>query len=149
MISKNKLLIFYAIMSLGCNSTKLGSGIYLLEGDRIEDRIIVKCSGWSFKECISGSYLIPRSYNNHFDNNGHYLEYVETVKSNKKWVIAKSIQIKEKQENYWIISKDFDIENLDCTKVNCDSILQSRVTGPLSSSDFKSKKSALNINLNF
>lgn len=143
----NLLMIF--LLSLGCNSTKLGNGIYLLEGDRVEDRIIVKCSGWSYKECISGSYLIPRSYNNHFDSNGHYSEYVEEATSNKKWVIAKTLQIKDNKENYYIISKDFDITGLDCAKANCDSILQSHVTGPLTLTEFENKKKSMNIALNF
>jgi hypothetical protein len=64
-------------------------------------------------------------------------------------VIAKTYQIQKKQENYWIISKDFNIENVDCSKANCDSILQGHVTGPLSLSEFQNKLQALDINLNF
>ena len=146
---KINLLLFYVILAVGCNSAKLGNGIYLLEGDRVEDRIIVKCSGWSYKECISGSYLIPRSYNNHFDSNGHYLEYVEKAASNKKWIITKTFQIKEKKENYWIIDKGFNIGNIDCLKINCDSIIQSHIKGPLSLADFNTIKKTLNIKLDF
>ncbi|MBS1761163.1 MAG: hypothetical protein JST23_13680 [Bacteroidetes bacterium] len=149
MISKKKLLIFWAILLLGCNSTNLGNGIYLLEGDRVEDRIIVRCSGKNYGECVSGSYLIPRSYNEHFDKNGHYLEYVENTTSNKKWVIAKTYHIQEKRENYWIINKDFVITDMDCSKANCDSIIQNLVTGPMNLTEFENKKKVLNIELNF
>ena len=53
------------------------------------------------------------------------------------------------QDNYWIISKDFTLTNVDCSKANCDSILQSQVTGPLNSEAFGNKLRELNIDLNF
>lgn len=148
-MSKNKFLILYLFLLLGCSSAKLGNGIYLLDGDRLEDRIIVKCTGWSFNDCIAGTYLIPRSYNDHFDSHGHYAAYVETAKSNRNWIIAKTIQVKDKKESYWIISKDFKINLDNCDKINCDSIIQSHVTGPLSLNEFKNKIKGLNINLSF
>jgi hypothetical protein len=75
--------------------------------------------------------------------------YVETAKSNRNWIIANTIQIKDKKENYWIISKDFKI-NLDtCDKNYCDSIIQSHVTGPLNLNDFQYKAKGLNIDLSF
>ena len=41
-----------------CGSNNIGENIYLLEGDRKEDRIIVECTGKNFGDCIGGTYLI-------------------------------------------------------------------------------------------
>jgi hypothetical protein len=120
----------------------LGNKLTLLEGDKTEDRAIVYCTGYSGGACTSGMYVIPSVGN-------QYYMYVETAKSNKYWVIAKTVQIKDKLESYWIINKGFDIENLDCEKNNCDSILQSHVIGPLNLNEFKASLKSLNINLDF
>jgi len=142
--------LFVLILSIiSCNEMSgeysLGNHLSLWGNDRKEERVIVYCTG----DCHGGIYVVP-TYKRHYDSSGqHYAEYVEAAKSNKKWVIAKTYQINEKQENYWIISKNFDIDSLDCAKANCDSILQSHVTGPLSLTEFENKKEALNIQLDF
>lgn len=145
--------IFYILIALllctSCNffgNHSLGNNFVLLEGDKIEDRVIVYCSGYSYGDCKGGSYVIP-TYANHYDDKGRYREYVEMAKSNKDWIVAKSIQIKNKKENYWIVSKDFEIKNLDCDKIHCDSIIQSHVTGPLNFVDLQRKIKELNIDL--
>lgn len=149
------ILTFFALVNstISCREMwgdhPLGNNLSLLEGDTKEDRIIVYCTGRSGGACISGIPVVP-TYKRHYDSSGqNYAEYVEEATSNKKWVIAKTFQIKEKKENYWIISKNFNIENLDCAKVNCDSILQSHVIGPLDSAGFENKKKILNISLDF
>lgn len=127
----------------------LGNNLSLLEGDTKEDRIIVYCTRRSAGVCVSGIPIVP-TYKRHYDSSGQkYAEYVEGATSNKKWVIAKTFQIKKKRENYWIISKDFNIEKLNCAKVNCDSILQSYVIGPLDSTEFENKREALDIEVDF
>ena len=136
--------IFVLLMS-SCKEDynhSLGNNLSLWEGDKKEDRIIVYCEG----SCHGGIYVIP-SYKNHYDSTGHYAEYVKETTSDKKWVIAKTFQIKENKENYYIISKEFNIENLDCAKANCDSILQSHVTGPMTLTEFENKKKSMNIAL--
>lgn len=115
-----------------------------MEGDKKEDRIIVYCKG----DCHGGIYVVP-TYARHYDSNGRYAEYVEEAKSNKEWVIVKTYRIKENQENYWIIDKEFSIAKLDCSTVDCDSILQRQVTGPLTLNKFQHKLQVLNIDLNF
>jgi hypothetical protein len=122
----------------------LGNNVALTVGDRIEDRIIEYCEG----NCNGGIYFLP-TYARHYDSTGHYAEYVQEAKSNKNWIIAKTFRIKEKQENYWIISKNFSISNLDCGRANCDSILQSHVTGPLSLPEFQDRVKTLNVGLRF
>jgi hypothetical protein len=127
----------------------LGNHLSLLEGDRKEDRIIVYCPNDNENVCHSGIYVVP-TYKRHYDSDTqNYAEYVEAALSNEKWVIVKTVQIKEKKENYWIVSKKFNIENQDCTTKNCDSILQSHVTGPLSLPIFKNKVRILKIDLEF
>jgi len=127
----------------------LGNNLSLLEGDTKEDRIIVYCTGRSGGACISGIPVVP-TYKRHYDSSGQkYAEYVEGATSNKKWVIVKTFQIEKKKQNYWIISKNFNIRNLDCGKVNCDSILQSHVIGPLDSTEFENERNTLNISLDF
>jgi len=61
------LIILIGILS-SCNTNNLGDNIYLLEGDRREDRIIVECTGKSFGDCIGGTYLVPTAYLEHFKN---------------------------------------------------------------------------------
>jgi len=130
-----------------CNewyNNSLGNNLSLWDGDTKEDRIIVYCTG----DCHGGIPVVP-TYKRQFDKKGNYAEYVEAATSNKKWVIAKTFRIKEKQENYWIISKDFNITNLDCSKANCDSILQRHVIGPLNLTEFNNRLQSLSIELNF
>ena len=153
-MQKRSILTFIFVFILlfsnsSCNELwgnhTLGNNLSLSEGDKKEDRIIVYCEG----DCHGGIYVVP-TYERHYDSSKqHYAEYVEEAVSNKKWVIAKTYQIQEKKENYWIISKDFNIENIDCSKVNCDSILQSHVTGPLNLVGLQTKMKGLNIDLDF
>src|SRR5690606_36496807 len=103
---------------------------------------LVYCSRYDIGGCIAGIYILPTSDNK-------YSMYVKTAKSNDKWVIAKTIQIKDNKENYWIISKDFSLENVDCNNVSCDSIIQSHVTGALNYQEFTARKKELGIPLKF
>jgi len=124
----------------------LGDNFSLLEGDRIEDRTIVYCSGRSGGACMAGTAVVP-VYSRHMDTDGHYAEYVETAKSNDHFIIAKTSQVKDKGVNYWIINKGFSIDN--CDKLNCDSIIQSHVFGPFDKAEFEKKTSELKLDLAF
>ncbi len=126
----------------------LGNNLSLLDGDKKEDRVIVYCTGRSSGACYAGIIVVPTN-ERHMDRSGKYAEYVETAKANEKWVIVKTHRIEEKKNNYWFINKNFNIENTDCEKVDCDSILQSYVTGPLDHSQFLKKKDSLKIELSF
>jgi hypothetical protein len=146
-------IMFFTISFLitSCNEMwgdhPLGNHLSLLEGDRKEDRIIVYCSN-NGGTCYGGIPVVP-IYKRQFDEKGRYAEYVQRAVSNEDWVIAETIEIKNKQKNYWIIKKAFHIEDVDCSKINCDSILQSYVTGPLSISDFQTQIKKFNIDLSF
>lgn len=121
----------------------LGNKLTLFERDNQEGHNdIIYCSNYKDGCCFGGMYVIPSEGN-------QYYMYVDKAKSNDNWVIAKSIQEKDKKENYWIISKEFDIENLNCDEVNCDSIIQSHVMGPLEIESFNEKLSELEIDLEF
>ena len=124
----------------------LGDNFSLLEGDRTEDRVIVYCSGRSAGACMAGTFIVP-SYSRHMDTEGYYAEYVENATSNHDFIIAKTNKIKDKRANYWIINKDFKIDN--CDNINCDSIIQSHILGPLDQNEFQKKVSDLRIDLKF
>lgn len=144
-----KLLLLGGLVSCGSiwGENSLGNKLFLLEGDRKEDRVIVYCSGKGEEGCKAAIYMVP-TYERHYIN-GKYAEYVELVKANKYWVIAKSVQLLDKEENYWIISKKFDSEGLNCEESSCEKKLQSYVIGPLDLAKFKNKKKELNITIDF
>lgn len=141
------LLVVFSIL-FSCNSKNTANKIVLFEGDKLEDRVIVYCTGYSFGSCKSGIYIVP-TYENHYDEKGNYAEYVEKVNSNSKWMIVKTIRIKDNNESYWVINKNFDLESFDCSEVNCDSIIQSHVVGSLNYDEFTAKKKELGITLKF
>ncbi|OQP61161.1 hypothetical protein A3860_05435 [Niastella vici] len=151
MTTRNWLYFIIIFFITSCNEMwgdhPLGNHLSLLEGDKKEDRIIVYC-GDEGGICHGGIPIVP-TYNRQFDEKGRYAEYVQTAISNKNWIIAETVQVKNKQKNYWIIKKAFDIENINCRKSNCDSIIQSYVTGPLSIADFQTQIKKLNIDLSF
>jgi hypothetical protein len=124
----------------------LGDNFSLLEGDRVEDRVIVYCSGRSAGACVAGTFIVP-IYSRHMDSAGHYAEYVETANADDKFIIAQTLQLKDKRKNYWIISKDFTIEN--CDNTNCDSLIQSHVIGPLDQNDFQKQIAEMKVDLKF
>ena len=144
------LLLMVIFSAISCRQmwgdNDLGDNFSLLEGDRIEDRIIVHCSGRSAGACVAGTSIVP-IYSRHMDSSGRYAEFVETAKSNDDFIIARTFHINDKKKNYWIISKNFSLDN--CDKVNCDSIIQSNVIGPLDYSQFNTKQIELGINLQF
>ncbi len=148
---KYSLLIFFiSVTVISCKQLwgdyDLGDNFSLLEGDKTEDQIIVYCSGRSGGACYAGIAIVP-VYSRQFDKKGNYAEYVEAAKSNDKFIIAQTLQIKDKKKNYWIISKGFKIDN--CDKINCDSIINANVVGPLDSSQFQIKLIELKTELSF
>jgi hypothetical protein len=120
----------------------LGNKLTLLEGDKTEDRLIVYCTGYSGGACMAGTPVIPSRQDS-------ITLYVKDAESNKHWVIARSLRKQNRTEDYWIINKDFNIENLDCDQNDCDSIIQSHVKGPFRRAEFNAVKSQLGIHLGF
>ncbi|HRN49565.1 MAG TPA: hypothetical protein PLS00_16645 [Niabella sp.] len=118
----------------------LGNHLVLWDNDKEGTAIIIYCD----EPCHGGIQVLPTR-----ERQWHSGEYVESAKSNSKWVIVKTYQKIAKQENYWIISKDFNLENVDCSQVNCDSILQSHVKGPMTQTGFRDTVHLLNIGLDF
>lgn len=141
------LPIFVLLTAISCGQlwgdNDLGGNFSLLEGDRIEDRVIVYCSGRNAGACTGGTFIVP-AYSRHMDKKGHYAEYVETAKSNDKFIIARTIQLKDETRNYWIVYKDLNIEN--CNDILCDS---TKVLGPLNETEFRTKAADLRIELEF
>ena len=128
-------------------SHNLGNGLYLLEGDKIEDQIIVYSTNASkIFGASSGRYVLPL-YKNHYDSSGRYKEYVEKAESNRHWIVAKSILVKSKKANYWIINKDFNVDKLNFENRNVDSAIQSKIAGPFTLDEFKIETDELHVNL--
>jgi hypothetical protein len=121
----------------------LGNKLTLFARDSPEGHYdIVYCSKYDIGGCIAGIYVLPTA-------DDKYYMYVKSAKSNDKWVVAKTIRTADQKENYWIISKDFSLENVDCNSEDCDSIIQSHVTGALDNQEFITKTKELGIDLKF
>lgn len=145
MIMHKKLKFFLVLLLIySCNTSNLGDNFFLLEGDKKEDRVIVYCTGKDEKECHSGIPVIP-TYDKQFKNDA-YAEYVELVKANRDWIIARTISVENNYNNYWILSKDIKVD-LDNCSGNCRDIVKSNIYGPFSQSNFLNKKRELNIEL--
>ncbi len=150
---KKLFIFFYPItfLFLSCSSFisgNLGNNLYLMDGDRESDRIIVFCSNKDVLGCYSGACIIPP---NKYLLNGdkqridrYYLEYVKTVQSNKNYVIAKTYNNNDKKYNYWLIDKKFDETN-----IQAEIIISSYLTGPLDSVQFYRLIQEKNIDLKF
>lgn len=132
---KKQLSFLIFLFLSACSSKDLGGGIYILEGDRVQDKIIVYCLGKKFGDCISGSYLIPRSYNEHFDSSGHYKEYVDNVAYNNDYIIATTFFIQERKHRYWIVVKNAERDK--------------SILGPLDYKTFLFEKEARQMTLDF
>lgn len=105
----NFILIISGIILIGsCTNCKewgdnnLGGEFTLLEGDKINDRIIIYCIGREKPDdcCTGGIPIIPSREDKRVD-------YIESAKYDNRWVIAKGIHF-DKTISYWILNKDFD-----------------------------------------
>ncbi len=142
------ILIFF---TNSCNELwgdhKLGNNFSLLEGDKIQDRVIVYCAPAEAETCTGGTFVVP-TYKRHMIS-GNYAEYVDIAKSNKKYIIVKTVSNMNDEKYFYIIDKEFSLKNLNCDSINCDSIIQAHVIGPMDSVSFQSKRTAINLNLSF
>ncbi|WP_157976302.1 hypothetical protein [Lewinella sp. IMCC34191] len=107
-----QLLILLIVLVSSCNlcefqgSTALSEELVLLEGDKVEDRVIVECSTSLPRTrcCVGGAFVVP-TYEDHMID-GKYNEYVESVSTSGKWIIVKTIQkLKNQKRRYWLIDK--------------------------------------------
>jgi hypothetical protein len=124
-------------------SYNLGNNLYMMDWDN-NTRIIVFCSNKKGRTCYGGTYVIPDVKKN------KYPTYVDSAKSNEKWIIVKAIGYIDDKEYYYIVDKHFDAESLkkfNCSE--CDSILQSHIIGALNYQEFNKKTKELGIDLKF
>jgi hypothetical protein len=145
------ILIQFAFIFASCRGAwgdhSLGNNFSLLEGDKTEDRIVVYCTNTSGGVCNGGIPIVP-TYNRQY-RDGKYAEYVKEAKSNENWIAAKTLDIKNKKDNYWIISKNLQTSIANCEKINCDSVIQAHVIGPLTLTEFTKKVKDLKVDLVF
>ena len=132
------ILVFYWCDLWGAHN--LGHKFVLLEGDKTEDRIIVY-STVTWGCCYTGIPVIPHSVYN------DYTSYVDIAKSNRKWIIARSVN-NDANFSYWIINKRFKLDLEKSQDKNCDSIIQENVYGPFNFETFKRTADSLKVNLN-
>jgi hypothetical protein len=144
---KKIVIAFFSILTIlfiarSCcilfGSHNLGGKFFLLEGDKLTDKVIVY-STRSFGCSYTGIPVIPADVVNPSI-------YVESAKSNRKWIIVRSEKI-DQTESYWIVNKDFKLNLDNCAEMHCDSIIQSHVIGPLDLVAFNDKLKELKINL--
>lgn len=114
----------------------LGKNLTVVEGKKDEDRKIFYCPDKD-KACSEGIKVIPNSTS----------AYVDAVTSDDDWVIARTIDIQDKKESYWIINKDFSLGDKDCGTSDCGEYIKAYVNGPLTLEDFDGHKEELKINL--
>jgi len=135
------------------SSHSLGNGFALLEGDKLKDNAIIFCPPQN-KCCNGGAYVLP-TYENHYDNEGQYVEYIESAESNKNWIIVKSILVKDKSPRFWIIDKKFILDSRyeDWPLSEEDGrlfseFIKSRIAGPFDFESFNNRLQELNIDIN-
>lgn len=101
------------------------------------NKIIVHCNNKRGRTCYGGSPVIPHNYPREV--------YVQSAKADDKWIIVKAITTVDNNYCYYLINKSFSTDGLNWEVTNCDSIIQSQITGPLDSLDFEQLKNEYNI----
>ncbi len=136
--------VLLLLSSCDCKSwgdNNLGREFTLLEGDKINDRVIIYCIGRENPEdcCTGGIPIIPSREDKSVD-------YIELAESNDRWIITKSIGF-DKTESYWYIDKHFDTTwEYDDGGVFYNRI-QNHVYGPFDKTTFNKELKGKNINL--
>ncbi len=139
-------LVFCFVYLDSCNlcalfgAHDLGDNFVLLEGDHVSDRIIVFCTTPSGC-CDAGIPVIPSRANTYGK------EYVVAANSDERWIVVRTQTLNSESESFWIVDKNFDLNLDDCGKINCDSIIQSHVLGPLDLNSLQERKKELGIGL--
>lgn len=138
------LLIFDSCKN--CQSwgdNNLGGEFTLLEGDKINDRIIIYCIGRKKpKDCCTGGVPIIPS------REDKLVDYIELAKYDDRWIIVKGINI-DKTESYWIVDKNFDISwEYDDGGIFYNRI-QNHVFGPFDKSIFSKELEERRVDINF
>ena len=132
--------LFFVEDYLCGSKNNLGNNIYMVEDGNFRE--IVYCTKHKGNTCYVGIPLIPA-----ISSKG--ISVIE-AKSNDKWVIVKAINndLSEK-DCFYLIDKSFDLQNGDCRKSNCDSIIQSYITYFDNEQDFENRLNDFGIPLCF
>jgi hypothetical protein len=110
-----------------------------MAGDEESDVILIYCTGRSGGCCDAGIPVIP-------SRNDTISKYVIAANSNKKWLVASTINY-DSSKSYWIVNKDFEVNLNNCEKIDCDSTIQLHVKGPFTFSDYQNQLKVLKIDL--
>jgi hypothetical protein len=147
------LYIITLAITQSCNcgfygSHDLGNNFALLEGDRVEDRVIVYCSGKESDCCTGGTYIVP-SFDQHYFPDGTFREYVLQAESTEDWIVAKT-KLESEEIRYWLIRKNFpfipDLESSDFEDgEETLELIKKNITGPMTKDQFVQKINELRI----
>ncbi|MCR5362845.1 MAG: hypothetical protein K6E73_12685 [Bacteroidales bacterium] len=88
-------------------SRDLGNGIYLMDFD--PGPIIVKGSTFNGRTCNGGDRIIPRNNGREYKSE-RLVEFVEDAKSSKRWIIVKTVLVKDRSEilkKFYLMDKNF------------------------------------------
>ena len=142
------------VLFLGCfncanwGAHELGNNLVLLGGDRIEDRVIVYCTGRSSSDCCNGGSFVLPVYKDHMIN-GKYNYFVKRVNYSDEWIIAELVNAKTESIRYGLINLYFEDDESDLREGQTTKIIDHKVIWPLSLKDFLNIKDSLNIELGF
>ncbi|MGC3944415.1 MAG: hypothetical protein QM762_07845 [Chryseolinea sp.] len=141
---QNILPLIFVLIS--CQSlwgdNDLGDKFSLLEGDRIEDRLVVYCTGRDYGICHAGISIVP-VYSRHMEE-GHYAEFAESATSNDDFIVVRTVRVKTKKKSYWIVAKrSFE----GGVNLDSDSAILANITGPLNKTELIEKLSDLRVDL--
>lgn len=135
------LLMVLLPFTLGsCNSCELqgsfflGSNLYLMEGDKEEDRAVIKC-GYipRSNECCNGGMVVFPTKDDRMIK-GRYNKHVEWVMFNERWIVIKYEYSNKQNESrflYTLLDKA-KLAEKDYSKSNFVDQVQDTAIGPIS-----------------
>lgn len=122
---------------LSCSDSpknNLGNNFYIMEGDRIEDNVMVYCTGIDVTGCYAGIYVVP-SYETHYDSVGLYNSYVVGAAVNDNIIVIETFQKSTSDTSYWLVDKSLKFM-LDTCSFECEKKIVNYRRGPLNRTKF-------------
>lgn len=125
------------IILLSCSdSTKnnLGNNFYIMEGDRMEDKVMVYCTGNDYTGCYAGIYIVP-CHEMHYDSIGLHNSYVIGAAINDDFIAIETYQKSTSDTSYWVVDKSLKFI-LDTCSFECEKLIANYRRGPFERTKF-------------
>lgn len=123
----------------------------MLSGDGDKQEIIIYCSPNREEKCCNGGPQIIPTLDDYYSG-----DYVEDVEFDNRWIIILVVNKINNNRSYWIIDKDFKLEdshkNWPMSQGDTESfnkLIQSHIYGSFDLEGFINKKQELGIKLSF